>query len=181
MTRLRLIPPAKSDAAAWAAWRNEPLGRRFNPLKPSAIEVLERRLEACSSDLRDRTVSEYRWMMEYGGELIGTVALSGLSWSMGYAEISYWLAEAFHGRGLGSRAVAMLLDLVFAESELERLSALISRENLASKRLIERLGFTLEGCLREHYLIQGRRVDVLVYGLLRREWASPASDPRTFA
>ena len=51
----------------------------------------------------------------------------------------------------------------------------IAEENVASQRLIEGVGFYHEGTLREHYIIQGRRVSERVYGLLRDEWCQNAA------
>jgi ribosomal-protein-alanine N-acetyltransferase len=53
--------------------------------------------------------------------------------------------------------------------------AYVATDNTASWRLLERLGFCREGLLREHYVIQDRRVDEFVYGLLRPEWQSGAN------
>ncbi|HYP53066.1 MAG TPA: GNAT family protein [Pyrinomonadaceae bacterium] len=168
---LRLLPMRAEHAAAWLRWREQAASQRFNPLLHLPVEHLARRLAAvCTSDLRDRARGEYRWLVAEGDEPAGTVAATNVSWGMGYAEISYMLDEARHGRGLGTRAVALLVDKLFRETDLQRLYALISPENTPSLRIVERLGFTREGLMREHYLIQGRRVDELVYGLLRREW-----------
>lgn len=168
---LRLAPMRPEHARDWLRWREQPSSQRFNPLLHLSAEHLARRLvNSCTSDLRDRARGEYRWLVEEGGTPVGTVAATNVSWGMGYAEISYMLDEARHGRGLGTRAVRLLVAKLFRETDLHRLYALISPENTPSVRIVERLGFTREGLMREHYFIQGRRVDELVYGLLRREW-----------
>ncbi len=168
---LRLVAPHARYAAMWQRWRAEEATQRFNPLYPLSVEALAERLtHHYSADLRDHTRPEYRWMIALGAEVIGTASVSNVSWGMGYAEIGYMLAESHHGRGLGTRAVALLITKLFAETDLKRVYALVSSENVASRRLLERLGFTREGLMREHYVIQGRRVDEVVYGLLRREW-----------
>ncbi|HEX5709681.1 MAG TPA: GNAT family protein [Pyrinomonadaceae bacterium] len=171
--RVRLVAPDARYAALWQRWRNEPATQRFNPLYPLSVEALAERLaHHCAADLRDRSRYEFRWMVARGAEVIGTVSVSNVSWGMGYAEIGYMLAESHHGRGLGTRAVALLVDKLFGETDLERLYALVATENTPSRRLLERLGFRSEGVMREHYVIQGARVDEVVYGLLRREWAA---------
>ena len=170
-TQVRLVPALPRHAALWHAWRAEADSQRFNPLFPLTVEELERRLRVhAASDLADRRRTEYRWMVEAGGELVGTVSAMNASWSMGYVEIGYMLAESHRRRGLGTRAVALLVEKLFRETNLHRVYATVSVENAASIRLLERLGFTREGVMREHYLIQGRRVDEVIYGLLRHEW-----------
>ncbi len=167
---VRLVPIRAEHAAAWREWREQPSSQRFNPLLHFSVEHLTRRiLTSCTSDLADRTRSEYRWLVEFGGEHIGTVSIEQPSWRMGYAEIGYMMGEKYHGRGLGGRAVALFVEKLFGETDLHRLYASIAQDNVASRRLAERLGFVREGRLRQHYLIQDRRVDEIVYGLLRHE------------
>ena len=178
LSRLRLLPMEPRHAAAWMRWREQASSQRFNPLLPLPVDYLSHRLATvCTSDLSDRRRTEYRWLVDFAGEAVGTVAVMSPSWSMGYAEIGYMLSEAYQSRGFGTRAVALLVDKLFGQTELHRIYAMIAPDNTASIRLVERLGFTCEGRMREHYLIQGRRVDEFIYGLLRREWRPPLSQP----
>jgi ribosomal-protein-alanine N-acetyltransferase len=175
---LRLLATGAEHAALWHRWRSEAASQRFNPLFPLTVEELARRLSALSvSDLSDRRRSEFRWMIARGPEVIGTVAAPNPSWSMGYIEIGYMLGEEYQGRGLGTRAVALFVEKLFRETTLHRVYATVSVENVPSCRLLERLGFRREGVMREHYLIQGRRVDEVLYGLLRHEWEARPYHP----
>lgn len=176
-TGVALVPATPAHATRWAGWREEPVGLRHNPMVPSCIDDLAARLELSGSDLSDRTRAEYRWMVELDGELVGTVSLKAPVWHMGHAEISYMVGERHHGRGIGTRAVALLVDLVFEGTDLHRLFALVAAENHPSRRLLARLGFVEEGVLREHFRIGERLVDEVVYGLLRREWPAVAKNP----
>ena len=167
---LYLIPATPSHAELWWQWRQEEATQRFNPLDPISPKELAARLSVVGSDLRDPSHMEYRWMVMRNGQAVGTVSLSRPSWRMGYAEIGYMLGEAFQGQGLGTASVRLFVESLFAETKLERLTATICDDNVPSWRLIERLGFLREGLLRQHYIIQGRRVDEYIYGLLRSEW-----------
>lgn len=166
---VRLVPAGAEHAPLWQEWRGQAAARRYMPLAPASVEQLAARLSACAGTLSDRSKSEYRWMVEADGEVVGTVAATNTSWGSGYAEIAFMLSEAVHGRGVGTRAVALLLRTLFEETELYRVFATISADNVASQRLVERLGFRLEGVLRQHYVIGGRRVDQMIFGLLRPE------------
>lgn len=171
---MRLLPMGAEHAAVWMRWREQTSSQRFNPLLRLPADYLAHRLATiCTADLSDRKRNEYRWLVDLRGEPVGTVAVMSPSWHMGYAEIGYMLSEAHQGRGLGTRAVALLIDKLLRETDLHRIYAMICPENTASIRLVERLGFVREGMMREHYLIQGRRVDEVIYGLLRREWQPP--------
>jgi len=151
-------------------WRREDQAARYMPFAPADREALAKRLAGTSSDLVDRSVTEYRWMVLCCGSVIGTVAALSPSWTMGYVEISYHLEQQFHRRGIGKRAVAELVRLLFTQPDLHHVFATVSHDNLASRALLESLGFRHEGTLREHLRINGKCVDQCIYGVLRQEW-----------
>jgi len=57
------------------------------------------------------------------------------------AEIGYTLSEAFQGRGIATRAVGLMIDRVFTETPLRKITAYVHDRNLPSLRLLGRLGF----------------------------------------
>jgi RimJ/RimL family protein N-acetyltransferase len=83
------------------------------------------------------------------------------------AEIGYWLAVPFWGRGIATRAVRAFADWAFAKHDLVRLFAGVFDTNPASARVLEKAGFTLEGRLRLHVTKDGRTFDELLYARLR--------------
>lgn len=87
------------------------------------------------------------------------------------AELGYWLGADLVGRGLATRSAALGVEHLFVTKELNRIEMQCGAENRASRRVAERLGFSLEGIRRESHWITDRFVDHAVYGLLRREWA----------
>jgi RimJ/RimL family protein N-acetyltransferase len=167
---IALVAPTSDDAARWHRWRHEAASLRFNPLDPLSVEVLRLRLHVNSTDLRDRDALEHRWFVQVDGEPVGYAGVHNISWRNRHAEIGYQISEAFQGRGYGTAAVRLLVERVFADSPIERLMALIHHENVASMRLVERLGFRREGLLRKHFVVQGQLVDEALYGLLRADW-----------
>ena len=109
------------------------------------------------------------WLVS--GELAGAAGLS-VNPVENNGEIGYWLAEAFEGRGLATRATMALLDLAFDRLGLHRVTIRAATHNARSRAVPERLGFTQEGVLREQGLVStGQYHDLVVYGLLDREWA----------
>lgn len=167
---VRLIAPRALHAKLWFAWRNEPRARRYMPIEPWSVNALKQRLLASVPDLSDHTKQEHRWIVQYGEESVGIVSVLRPAYRQGHAEISYHLSEAHHRKGIGSAAVTQLIDFVFEQTDLTRLFALISVRNVASRGLVDKLGFVHEGTLRSHFVIGGKCVDQCVYGLLRKEW-----------
>jgi ribosomal-protein-serine acetyltransferase len=87
-------------------------------------------------------------------------------------EVGYWLDAGFEGRGLVTRTVTAMLNHAFGPLGLHRVGLRAAADNVRSRRVAERLGFTLEGVLREYAAFPDGRRDLAVYGLLAREWRS---------
>lgn len=85
-------------------------------------------------------------------------------------EVGYWLGAGFEGRGLVTRAVTAVLNHAFGPLGLDRVALQATADNTRSRAVAERLGFTREGVQREAAAFPGERRDVVLYGLLSREW-----------
>jgi RimJ/RimL family protein N-acetyltransferase len=86
------------------------------------------------------------------------------------AEVGYWLGRRFWGRGVATVAVRLLSRHLFATNdELRRLYALPFATNLASARVLEKAGYTLEGTLRQSAIKEGAVLDQRMYSILRHE------------
>jgi ribosomal-protein-serine acetyltransferase len=104
------------------------------------------------------------------GCVAGVIGLHHLEWQYRKAEMGYWLAREFQGRGIATAAARAVTDHVLVELELNRMEILCAAGNTKSSAVPKRLGFTYEGTLREAQLLDGRYVDLEVYSMLRREY-----------
>lgn len=104
------------------------------------------------------------------GELVGTLGFHGLVPRDGRAELGYDLVREYWGKGIMTEAVGELVRYGFEEMGLNRIEATVDSENEKSIRLLERLRFVKEGCLREKHFYKGRFHDVLAYSLLLSDW-----------
>ena len=91
------------------------------------------------------------------------------------AELGYWLAEPFWGRGIATAAVNAIVGHGFALLPLVRIEAHVFANNPASARVLEKAGFTFEGRLARNVIKEGRILDSLVYSRLRDD--EVARDP----
>lgn len=85
-------------------------------------------------------------------------------------ELGYWIGEPFWGKGYVVEACRAVLNLAFAEFAPERMQARVIDGNVASERVLQKLGFRYEGTLRRSLLRRGNLEDVRMYSLLRGEW-----------
>lgn len=86
------------------------------------------------------------------------------------ARLSAWVRPDRQNRGLGTEAGKLIIDHVFKSRELHRVYARIDPSNRPARRVLKKLGFRYEGCLRSERRLNGRWVDQECWGLLRSEW-----------
>ena len=84
------------------------------------------------------------------------------------AELGYYLAREYWGRGIVTEAVRQLCERVFAQTDILRIYAEPFSDNVGSRRVLEKAGFQLEGILRRNACKNGRVLDMAVYALPRR-------------
>ncbi|SEW28993.1 GNAT family N-acetyltransferase [Halobacterium jilantaiense] len=88
------------------------------------------------------------------------------------AELAYWVTPGEWGNGYATAASELAVEYAFAELGLHRVDASAFESNTASKRVLEKLGFTREGTARRAAYVDGEWIDVAEFGLLESEWAT---------
>jgi [ribosomal protein S5]-alanine N-acetyltransferase len=107
------------------------------------------------------------------GRAVGTALLFRYDEGSNRAELGYVLGRQHWGKGLMLEALHALVGHAFEVLGIRRLEAEVNPANSASVRVLERLGFTKEGLLRQRWVAKERPYDVAAYGLLRDEYESP--------
>jgi len=107
--------------------------------------------------------------------LVGDCAFYRLANDPLQAEIGITLAQAYQGQGYAAEALDWLVGELFRAYDLHRIRANCDVENLASARLLERLGFRREAHFIENLWFKGRWSSEFWYALLRREWEAQCS------
>ncbi|MDD1780224.1 GNAT family N-acetyltransferase [Enterovibrio sp. ZSDZ35] len=105
--------------------------------------------------------------MLYKGEVVGNVSFNVISQSLKKVVIGYWLSKDFQGKGIASRCVTTLTDIAFNQLKLTKIEIAVATGNTPSRRLCERLGFSLEGVITQAENLNGRIVDHAIYGLTK--------------
>ena len=104
------------------------------------------------------------------GEMIGDCAFHVLAPDGQQAEIGFTFSRPSQCKGYATEAVARLLDYLFGELGLRRVRATCDAENLASAKLLERIGMRREGHLIENIWFKGVWGSEYTYAQLKKEW-----------
>ncbi|MDO9488779.1 MAG: GNAT family N-acetyltransferase [Sphingomonadaceae bacterium] len=174
--RLTLRPPRLDDAETLQeinrlGWKQ--VGNRLRSIDETRAQIVAELGRADGTPGWYQYVVERRDMAARPPRVIGRVAIHLDGPGERQAEIGYGLLPEHFGHGYGSEAVARVLDELFETSKLHRVVAITGLGNAPSRRLLEQLGFRLEGETRESFFhhAEQRFVDEAIYALLAREWA----------
>jgi [ribosomal protein S5]-alanine N-acetyltransferase len=173
--RVRLRAPREDDGDAVFAlfseeatmrfWSRPPMRRRHeaDSLITSILEGFERRqiLNWVIADRADDGV-------------IGSCTLYDIQVPHLRGAIGYALRADRCGQGLATESVSLALRWGFGRLGLNRIEADTHPENAASQRLLERMGFSFEGRLRQRFATTDEMQDSSIYGLLAEEWRARA-------
>lgn len=107
-----------------------------------------------------------------GGTLAGLAGFTGIEESHRRGSLGYWLAGGFTGRGLATRCGRALVEAGFGRLELNRIEIRCSPRNAPSRAVALRLGFVLEGLLRQAEWLYDHFEDHEVYGMLAGDWSA---------
>ncbi len=104
------------------------------------------------------------------GTIGGVITLHKVDWVNRKGEIGYWLGQEFQGQGIMTDATRAVTDHALVELQLNRVEILCATSNDKSRAIPKRLGFALEGVLREAQFLNERHDDLELYSMLRREY-----------
>jgi|SRR5579871_4557976 len=167
---LRLLEERHAPAAFGAIERNREYLRKWLPWVDTS-RTLDDTRRFIRTSLKQFAKNEgFAAGIWQGADYIGTIGFHKVDWLNRKVELGYWIAEAFQGRGIMTSACNAVIEHAFQEWALNRVEIHCAVENTKSCAIPKRLGFRLEGTLREAQLVSGRALDIKVFGLLAREW-----------
>ena len=169
-TKLKLVDQTEEHALIQRRWflTSDPKTQTCRP-------IVERTDEEVLKQFRERsaltTEHAYSVLRASDDQLVGLVRYFDLNTRNRSAEIGYLIGPAFHGQGFSRKAVGMLLEYLFNELKLNKVYAQTAEFNNRSLKLLSRLGFRLDGRLRQHHELRGVLYDDLLLSILAEEYA----------
>lgn len=178
-TRPAVILRARTDADLDAlyeiasdldTWEERNPGRPATPTR----EAWQTRLAAREADPN----GNMSFVIDVDGQAVGTVGVFSIDEVARHGEVGIALLPAARGKGIGTEALAQMIEFAFVRGNLRRIHLEVIASNAAAIRSYEKAGFTVEGRQREHAWVRGCYEDILRMGLLRTEWSHRRSTDR---
>lgn len=162
---------ARTDADADVLFRVAAELATWEERGPSSPAPLTRAAYEARLAQADGAATDVRFMIDVDGVAVGSVSLFGSNELARHAEVGIALVPEARGRGIGTAAIAQLVEFAFVRRNLRRLHLQAIASNVGAIRAYEKAGFVLEGRQRQHAWVRGGYEDIVLMGLLRAEWA----------
>jgi RimJ/RimL family protein N-acetyltransferase len=152
----------QSDAEAMKYWDSSPWNQR---------EQATRFIEHSRSAAEEGRTLNLAVDLASEGRFLGWCTFASYDPDFQTSELGYSFLPENWGRGYATEAAAALFKWAYSTLDLDRVQSEVDTRNPASARVLEKLGFTLEGTLRQNCIVDGVTSDSWMYSILRREWA----------
>lgn len=166
-----LVPRDSRELLAIVVASRAELGRFMSwPREMVSLEQARRFVTIGRDGWISERTSRFGLFERETGELVGSIELDGIDHRRSQAELGYWIRSDRAGRGYATEAGRAILLYAFQALGMHKVRADVAVGNAASARVLEKLGFSREGTLREDRPIAGVFHDHWRYGLLAREF-----------
>ncbi len=176
--RLKLRPLAERDIEDLWPYASDPEFPRFMSWAAHADREETRAFIASTAEALAAGTGIV-WAIEHGGRASGTIGLDDITWHMrawrmDRAELGYWIATPLHNQGLCTEAAQAVVQWAFDTLGLHKVTVGCFEANVASRRVIEKLGFRFLGREEDHAWRDGRWHHHLRYEVTVAEWTDSA-------
>ncbi|WP_018476515.1 GNAT family N-acetyltransferase [Pontibacter roseus] len=164
---LRLVRP--EDAAFILQGLSDRHVTEYYAVHYDTPEAVQEQMKFSDDLVQNGTGAWWAFSLKGEGELMGACGLSSLEEEHQKAEIGFWLLPEHWGKGYTPEAAQAVLDYAFSQMRLNCIEAIVEGGNGASEKVLQKLGFTCEGRLREREMKNGRFIDLIYYSILKRD------------
>lgn len=169
--RLELRTIQTSDDAFILQGLSDKQVTEFYAVHYNTIEEVQEQINFYENLIQSGTGIWWAFSLKGSNKLIGACGLSSLEPENQKAEIGFWLLPGYWGNGYVPEAARAVLNYSFYELNINRLEAIVEGGNAASEKVLQKIGFTFEGRLREREIKNSRFIDLLYYSLLKKDLA----------
>ncbi|WP_268258060.1 GNAT family N-acetyltransferase [Bacillus niameyensis] len=143
---------------------------QYQPWGPNSEEDSKGFIQEVLANAEQYPRTRHTLAIEFSGKLVGAGELAIDDISNRVGEMGYVVNPDYWGQGIATEAAQLLIKFGFQELELHRIFATCDPRNIGSAKVLEKVGMTKEGRLREHKLIRDGWRDSFLYSILEHEW-----------
>jgi ribosomal-protein-serine acetyltransferase len=114
--------------------------------------------------------TDYGYAIIIDKNIVGRIGLHNINYANRSAEIGYWLAYGWQGKGIMFKSCKALINYCFKEHGLNRIEIKCGIGNEKSRAVAQKLQFKQEGILKQGELLNGKFIDLYLYAILKEEW-----------
>jgi [ribosomal protein S5]-alanine N-acetyltransferase len=141
----------------------------------TSIEEAKKLIDMFQKNYYEKRSIRWGIILKENNKFIGTVGLNGLQLKNKKAEIGYEIHPSYWRKSYTTEAIREVLRYSYVELKLNRIGAVVYLENEASSKLLEKLGFSKEGVLRDYLYQNDQFHTTYMFSLLKQEWETSAS------
>lgn len=168
--RLILRPFQKADYQFFVELETHPVNLEYEADEAPSQEFLTKKFDDMLAAEGQEKREKYVFLIEENGVPLGKVLIWLIDKYLDEWEMGWVLHPQHTGKGFASEASRALIDFGFKELGANRICANCNDANIASEKVMARIGMTKEGVLRETRKLRGNYYGSCIYGVLRREW-----------
>ncbi|NQU44430.1 GNAT family N-acetyltransferase [bacterium] len=141
------------------------------------LPEMEKNCREAEEAFREGTNHRFHLFLRDSGTFVGGSGLHRISWAVPKVEIGYWVRKSCGGKGYITEAVQEITRYALDELQAKRVEIRTSSRNVRSRRVPERLGFALEGTLRnDERHVDGTLCDTCIYARIAEGWSEKGPD-----
>jgi len=141
----------------------------FYGVRYDSFEDTKKQMEWYEKSYRDGTGGPWKIVDKITGEKIGVVAYYYHKAEHKKAEVGFWLLPEYWNKGVTTEVLKAVIEYCRKEKDIHRLEAFVEEGNIASSKVLEKLGFVYEGTMKDCEIKNGKYISLLIYALLSQK------------
>lgn len=165
--KLRLVEPADAASLYEQIEKTRPQLAKYMPWGDTTRSVADERkfLEYCQTQIAAQKLWNASILID--GQAVGMIDLHEIDQANSHADVGYWLGGQYQGNGVMTDCLKKLLEIGFDELKLHKIKLLAEVVNEASNAVAKKVGFQLEGTLKDEIFSNDEFHDANLYGMVR--------------
>lgn len=153
-------------------YASQPIVCKYQPWGPNTLKESQSFVKEAIEDFKksSRTRFVFAIIEKQTEKMIGVVEFNIRDEINRKGEIGYILHPMYWGQGFASEVAKLIVNFIFNELNMHRIYATCDPRNIASSKVLEKIGMTLEGRMRQDLLLKDGWRDSLLYSILEDEW-----------